>query len=100
MSREQKMKATTWKRTVKHEPSVVCPKDTRMKESQYWLMEHPVQLPPVVRGGCECRGMKPLWYRQYHRDGTEPAGQLARTCKQAELGVQEFMSHFLTSVSA
>lgn len=73
MSGEQKMKATVWKRTMKHEPSVVCSKDTRMGESQYWLMENPVQLPPAVGGGCECKGTELLGYQRYRRDGTEPA---------------------------
>lgn len=53
MSWEQKLKATVWKHVVKHGPSVVCSKDTRMKDAQYWLMERPVRLPPAVRGRCQ-----------------------------------------------
>lgn len=73
-------------------------KDIEMKES--WLMEHLGQLPPAVRGGYECKSMKPLRYQQHRTDQTEPAGQLLGTCKQAGLGVKEFTSHFLSSVSA
>lgn len=34
MSFEEKMKATMWNHTAKHEPSVVCSKDMEVKGSQ------------------------------------------------------------------